>query len=444
MPYILLCRTGDDAGLACRIEGGTCLIGRAADCNLSLLHGQLSRHHARVAQAEDGGLAIEDLGSKNGTSVNGEPARKGAPLALAHCDLVTIGTELQFVLLDLDRVPQGQVVAASLVGPDETRVPLQLGPNVIGSDHGCDLIVEDPSVKPRHARIVVTSSGVAVEPDADAGPVLVNGTQVESMVLRHADILTLSPSAEFGIEVVTGLLPEPTVAPGVTQLHAEADASAGTIEVDTAKTGQAEAQPPAAKPPVPASVTGEAWDRAAAAVIRPAAPAVRVDSTASIPLADVAESLRKARQRRIKERDESTDSGVLPGASADEPAGLRRTWSSKAVAGTPQKLQPARREAAARIHVLYPRPDGATEERVTLLREGRHLVGRADDCRVVIGDLSVSRHHAEVDVGPQAIMVRDLGSSNGTWYQDRRLEQAAVKSGSRLRFGDVEAWFDEL
>jgi ABC-type multidrug transport system ATPase subunit/pSer/pThr/pTyr-binding forkhead associated (FHA) protein len=46
------------------------LIGRAADCDLSMQHPSISKHHAMVIR-EQGDISIRDLGSTNGTYVNG-------------------------------------------------------------------------------------------------------------------------------------------------------------------------------------------------------------------------------------------------------------------------------------------------------------------------------------------------------------------------------------
>jgi pSer/pThr/pTyr-binding forkhead associated (FHA) protein len=109
-------------------------------------------------------------------------------------------------------------------------------------------------------------------------------------------------------------------------------------------------------------------------------------------------------------------------------------------------LPAARREAAARLHSDIPEPaDGGPTTRSVLLREGVHLVGRGDDCRVWLPHLSVSRKHARVRIGPQGVSVEDLGSANGTWRGDERLEgDVAIRSGERIRFGDVVAWFDAI
>ena len=59
---------------------------------------ELSRRHARVSRGSDGGLTIEDLGSANGTFVNGAPTREKT---LEHGDRIKIGAS-QFIFLVRD------------------------------------------------------------------------------------------------------------------------------------------------------------------------------------------------------------------------------------------------------------------------------------------------------------------------------------------------------
>src|SRR5215218_4751777 len=67
------------------------LIGRAAPEDEGRLGDdpEISRRHARVYRSADGMLAVEDLGSANGTFVNGD--RIDAPRALAPGDVVRVG-----------------------------------------------------------------------------------------------------------------------------------------------------------------------------------------------------------------------------------------------------------------------------------------------------------------------------------------------------------------
>jgi adenylate cyclase len=73
------------------------VIGRDADqCELPLVHSTVSRRHARLFFAGED-LQIEDLGSTNGTLVNGAPTHPGAPLAVRAGDKIRIG-EIDFAL----------------------------------------------------------------------------------------------------------------------------------------------------------------------------------------------------------------------------------------------------------------------------------------------------------------------------------------------------------
>lgn len=51
------------------------VIGRSHDCDIVITHPPVSRRHARLWR-EAGRLWVEDLGSANGTAVNGEPVRE--------------------------------------------------------------------------------------------------------------------------------------------------------------------------------------------------------------------------------------------------------------------------------------------------------------------------------------------------------------------------------
>lgn len=82
-----------DAGLLGRgfelTPGGSLTIGRARDADLVFPEPtEISRRHARIWE-EDGAARIEDLGSRNGTFVNGEGVT--APRVLANGDNVQVG-----------------------------------------------------------------------------------------------------------------------------------------------------------------------------------------------------------------------------------------------------------------------------------------------------------------------------------------------------------------
>ena len=65
------------------------------------------------------------------------------------------------------------------------------------------------------------------------------------------------------------------------------------------------------------------------------------------------------------------------------------------------------------------------------------VVGRADDCDLPIADPTVSRRHAELDATDAGLRLRDLGSTNGTFVDGRRVTEAVALPGAEIAFGKV-------
>ncbi len=66
-------------------------IGRALENELVVSDLQVSRHHAEFHSTPDGRMEIRDLGSHNGTYVNGQPIAKGGTQLLGATDVVGVG-----------------------------------------------------------------------------------------------------------------------------------------------------------------------------------------------------------------------------------------------------------------------------------------------------------------------------------------------------------------
>ena len=65
-----------------------CVAGRAAACDLVLDHPSVSRRHAELTRGDWGGWTVRDLGSRNGTLVNGVPVARHE---LRDGDVIGIG-----------------------------------------------------------------------------------------------------------------------------------------------------------------------------------------------------------------------------------------------------------------------------------------------------------------------------------------------------------------
>lgn len=73
------------------------------------------------------------------------------------------------------------------------------------------------------------------------------------------------------------------------------------------------------------------------------------------------------------------------------------------------------------------------------LYEGENLVGRAQNCRVVLAAATVSRHHAVITITGKTIFVEDLGSTNGTFVNGQKIRRSLVRRHDEIAFGILQA-----
>ena len=77
----------------------TIVLGREASCDVVVADRQISRFHARITPTTEG-VILEDLGSKNGTHLNGIPLT--GPVVLQDGDLLSVAMAQQFLFLTSD------------------------------------------------------------------------------------------------------------------------------------------------------------------------------------------------------------------------------------------------------------------------------------------------------------------------------------------------------
>lgn len=65
------------------------------------------------------------------------------------------------------------------------------------------------------------------------------------------------------------------------------------------------------------------------------------------------------------------------------------------------------------------------------------VIGAHSTCDVVLVDPQVSRRHAELSMAPDGIRLKDLGSTNGTWYQGTRVTEVVVPAGATVKVGNT-------
>jgi pSer/pThr/pTyr-binding forkhead associated (FHA) protein len=91
----------------------------------------------------------------------------------------------------------------------------------------------------------------------------------------------------------------------------------------------------------------------------------------------------------------------------------------------------ARRLRKARLTVV----DGPDRGKTWAMERARVAIGRSAVCEVPLNDRSVSNTHAEIEAVEEGWVLRDLGSTNGTFLGDIKVREVVMPLGARFRVG---------
>lgn len=158
---VLVARDGELSGQRWTIDEDIFVIGRGSDCNIVLPERQVSRHHVRITQ-EDGIFTLHDLGSKNGSHLNGHQVfgqvdlNDGDVIQIALAvKLVFVGTEATLPLtfeppvpdfvLQLDENQRAVMIHGKTLNPPLSLAQFRLLKILFDADGGVcdrDLIVK--------------------------------------------------------------------------------------------------------------------------------------------------------------------------------------------------------------------------------------------------------------------------------------------------------------
>lgn len=70
-----------------------------------------------------------------------------------------------------------------------------------------------------------------------------------------------------------------------------------------------------------------------------------------------------------------------------------------------------------------------------LLTKEKTILGRGSGCDIVIDDPGISRKHLEIDITPNGVIARDLGSTNGTYVEGHQVPAATLLDGNTITIG---------
>jgi tetratricopeptide (TPR) repeat protein len=176
----LVCSAGPRAGEEFGLEDGEYVVGRANDNPICIPDTSVSRKHVLIRRV-GGGWAASDLGSGNGTLLNGEPLTDEMPLS--HGDILTLGdTELTFndssnatMMMPMPSAPpsrparSGARSSAPAPAPEDEEVeagaapvPRRPPPRPERMRGGRAAAAPDPAAQQRKKRLLLLTAGVFV------------------------------------------------------------------------------------------------------------------------------------------------------------------------------------------------------------------------------------------------------------------------------------------
>lgn len=163
------------------------VIGAAAACDIRAESPYVSGRHCRL-ERDASGWVIEDLGSKNGTFVNG--VRLEGKTRVTPADTITLGRlfpmpwPAEGVGKASDRVPSSGLKSVGLPAVGKTIV--------IGRGKDCDVVLDFPMVSSRHASIEHVDGGWIVRDLGSTNGTFVGGHRIADAVeVRAGDVIGL-------------------------------------------------------------------------------------------------------------------------------------------------------------------------------------------------------------------------------------------------------------
>jgi len=193
------------------LKPGENSVGRES-ADILLSHNTVSRKHAKIT-VQDGHVSVEDMGSTNGTFVDGKRLSDGESVEIKDATELMFGSvTLKYeaplasideaveepepeeaeeptepdVVAEVETEPETEpveettVLAAFLVSKDDSmRFEIAEGTNTIGRRDGSDIVISDPYISGSHAELVAENGVFTITDVGSTNGTFVNGVRLE-------------------------------------------------------------------------------------------------------------------------------------------------------------------------------------------------------------------------------------------------------------------------
>lgn len=167
-------------------SAGKKIAGRDSSCDIVINDETVSKRHAEI-EVDGDSIRIKDLGSSNGTFVNGRRLASNESVRLQILDSVRLG----FFVLELGsmhkRISDAHIEHHPSVGSKDPRKKI-----VLGRSPDCDVVVNHPQVSARHVLAIRHEDGFLLEDLSSRNGTFINGRRIKGLTkMTPSDRLSL-------------------------------------------------------------------------------------------------------------------------------------------------------------------------------------------------------------------------------------------------------------
>ncbi len=210
----------DESGRGFTLEADEVIIGRERSCTICFPAEDtgVSRRHARVIQGPGKSYMIEDLGSANGTLLDGQPLPSHQLIPLAPGSSIRVGQHTLLFQLEaggetaaalapampvVAAEPRAMVPRLNISWPNgQVQAVCSGGALVLGRSRECDVMIPWEAISRRHARVERTPEGYQVVDLDSRNHVWYQDRPVQRQLLRPGDIFTLGREVQVQVDWV--------------------------------------------------------------------------------------------------------------------------------------------------------------------------------------------------------------------------------------------------
>jgi len=324
----------------------------------------------------------------------------------------------------------------------------------IGKSPGNDIVLSPGIISGSHARIYYDNdqSCYFIEDLNSRNGTRLDGIKVaEKEKLGNLDVLTFADSYDFIFQVLTKPIQPRAQAPAPVE---EEPAPPAQPSSRTIMDRDVPMVPPAMGGQPGASRTMANTDFPQVPNIQPGQPgSSRTMAASDMPMVPNLQPGQPGSSRTMAD----TDLPMMPNLQPGQQQTASKTMAASDMPQVPQMQAPPAGKTVHQQDVMQvpqlkvpqpaPPPPGGylyrliteKDKKVYDLKEGENLVGRAKDAPLFIDHSTVSRKHALITIRSGKVTVKDLGSSNHTFVDDKRIDsEVEITPYSKVKFGAVE------